>query len=96
MKTATGPKPVLNMGTLYEGDNGRIFCGACAGASATYTGRDISGQEVRRLTVDDADAFRAEMIRYGCPDLAEMCCESCGKTILSESGLEYVGDYDED
>lgn len=43
-------KPILLDDELYLGDNGRCFCGKHAGASARYTGRDISGQEVLHLT----------------------------------------------
>jgi len=68
-------KKVLDDAALYEGDNGRIFCGACAGSSAAYTGRDISGQKVHKMTVADADAMERELadIGYTCS------CESCGK-----------------
>jgi len=40
------PKPVLYKEQVYLGDNGQVFCGGCAGMSALYTGRDISGQKV--------------------------------------------------
>ena len=67
--------PALRADALYLGDNGRCFCGelACAGMTAFYTGRDISGQpvdEIRRPSVStqvrntDFDAF---------------ACEGCGK-----------------
>jgi hypothetical protein len=39
-------KPVLQQGVVYFADNGRAICLHCAGASAKYTGHDISGQEV--------------------------------------------------
>ena len=42
------PKPVLKDG-LYLGDNGRCFCFEHAGASAKYSGHDISGQKVLRV-----------------------------------------------
>jgi len=45
------PAPVLEPDTLYFGDNGRCFCGRHAGASALYTGRDISGQRVEQVNV---------------------------------------------
>jgi len=62
----------LDEGTIYIGDNGRMFCGRleCAGASAHFTGRDISGQFVLRLT----DADRQELAKY---QLAA-ACEVCG------------------
>ena len=48
--------PVLNEKALYLGDNGRCFCGQHAGMSAKFTGKDISGQDVYRLTADDMKA----------------------------------------
>lgn len=67
-------KPKLRPERLYEGDNGRVFCGAlsCAGMSAHFTGRDLSGALVRRLTPDDQAAFAS----LG----AAMRCEGCGRT----------------
>ena len=46
--------PVLKPETIYLADNGRAICLRCAGASALYTGRDISGQPVLPLTGDTA------------------------------------------
>ncbi len=62
----------LVSGMLYLGDNGRCFCGTlrCAGMSAHFTGRDISGQEVLALTPEVLAADpAAESVR----------CEGCGK-----------------
>lgn len=59
---------VLKSYRLYIGDNGRVFCGLvnCAGASATFTGRTISGQEVQLLAeIMPADGWS---------------CASCGRT----------------
>lgn len=47
------PVPVLKAGALYLSDNGRLICRDCAGMTALYTGHDISGQPVDRVTVDD-------------------------------------------
>ena len=44
------PVPVLKPDTIYCADNGRLICLHCAGASAKYTGHDISGQEVFPIT----------------------------------------------
>ena len=76
-------KPILDEDALYMGDNGRIFCGrvTCAGNSAAYAGRTISGHRVRRLSLLDAQAWRDEMISVGCSHLAEMRCETCGKSL---------------
>jgi len=43
-------QPKLSPTELYVGDNGRCFCGAHAGCSAMYTGRDLSGHNVMRVT----------------------------------------------
>jgi len=66
------PVPVLDPNALYWGDNGRCFCGECAGASAKYTGRDLSGQPVERITPEMAQSFALELSFV--PK-----CESCDK-----------------
>ena len=63
-------KPKLSPTDLYLGDNGRCFCGEHAGASAKYTGRDISGQRVHKVS----DADRAEAIAEG----FTLACETPG------------------
>ena len=57
MKSNTTPRPVLVPGAIYWADGGRRVCSRCAGASALYTGRDISGQRVERITVEDVLAW---------------------------------------
>lgn len=47
-------KTKLKSGVVYSGDNGRMICVECAGQSALYTGRDISGKRVVALTAADA------------------------------------------
>jgi hypothetical protein len=58
------PKPVLQDHALYVGDNGRVLHGKCSGNSARYTGRDLSGQKVFKLTKAeiqaDPDLFKCE------------------------------------
>jgi hypothetical protein len=66
------PEPVLSDDELYLCDNGACYCGKHCGASARFTGRDISGQRVERVTPADAQYFRDELG-------AELVCESCGK-----------------
>jgi hypothetical protein len=61
--------PILRDDELYLGDNGRCFCGHHAGASARYTGGDISGQPVHRVT----DADQREARRLG----VTLSCETC-------------------
>jgi hypothetical protein len=41
---------------LYFTDNGCILCGEHLGSSAKFTGRDISGQKIKKVTPDDARA----------------------------------------
>jgi len=48
----------LVAGATYSGDNGRLFCRDHAGASAKFTGRDLSGQRVARLSPADEKAIR--------------------------------------
>lgn len=58
---------------LYLGDNGRCFCGEmrCAGMTAFYSGRDLSGQTLYRLRPEDDKAPGLESDGFK--------CESCGK-----------------
>lgn len=46
-------KKRLKKNTIYFADNGRLICHECAGMSALYTGRDISGQKVEPLSKGD-------------------------------------------
>lgn len=52
--------------TLYLGDNGRCYCGAHLGATATATGCDLSGLALLALTPEivraypEAEVFRCE------------------------------------
>ena len=66
------PEPVLRHDALYLGDNGRCFCGRLhhAGMTARYTGRDLSGQPVHRVT----EADQREARRMG----VTLACEGCG------------------
>lgn len=67
----------LAAGAIYVGDNGRMMCAAmtCAGATATVSGRDLSGQRVRRTEVEDVAV-------WGTFDLGSMTCE-CGSVTLT-------------
>jgi len=69
--TATEPAPVLREDALYLGDNGRCFCGRLhhAGMTAHFTGRDLSGQLVHRVT----EADQREARRMG----ETLACEAC-------------------
>ena len=61
-------RPVLDDDAIYIGDAGHVSCGRHAGHSARYTGHDISGQPVMRVTA-------AEIAEFG---LACEVCESKG------------------
>jgi hypothetical protein len=67
-------KPKLRPDLIYQGDNGRLFCGEsrCAGASSYYTGRDISGQKVATYLPDDVAMFEEMLGKLP-------ACEGCGK-----------------
>ena len=52
--SAIAPKSVLKPGIIYSGDNGQRICLHCAGMSAKFTGRDLSGHKVTALGADDA------------------------------------------
>lgn len=54
-------------GGIYLTDNGRALCGEHLGASARFTGRDISGQEIYRVTPADVREW------------GPVCCETCGR-----------------
>ena len=56
---------------LYFTDNGAIYCGDHLGSSARYTGRDISGQKIERVTPEDAAQARRS---FG----MTLKCETCG------------------
>lgn len=68
------PKSELLDDALYLTDNGRVVCGADAGASARFTGRDISGQRVQRVTTKDDAYWLAELGSH-------ISCEQCGKQL---------------
>lgn len=58
--------------TIYLTDNGKALCGEHLGASARFTGRDISGQPILPMT----PAIVRESIRE---DQWHPTCEQCGK-----------------
>lgn len=64
-------KPVLKDDAVYFTDNGRILHGKCCGMSARYTGRDISGQKVMKVTPAIERQCREQ---YGFTPI----CETCG------------------
>ncbi len=72
-----------NPETLYLCDNGACYCGAHLGASASMTGRDISGQRVSRVTAKDAadhEMLYRQMGRVD-GDVPPLTCERprCGR-----------------
>lgn len=87
--TRTERRPALRADALYLGDNGRCFCGAleCAGQTAYFTGRDLSGQrveEIRRPSV-------STLVRN--TDFDAFACEGCGKGLGSASAAIPPGAY---
>ena len=71
----TDPQRLVEDNALYMGDNGRLFCGRHAGASAAYTLRDISGQKIIRVYSDPSNFVTAEFLSLGLVPK----CESCGR-----------------
>ncbi|MDD5304706.1 MAG: hypothetical protein PHS14_16550 [Elusimicrobia bacterium] len=63
-------KPTPN--ALYLTDNGAALCYEHLGASAKYTGCDLSGQPILKVTT----AVKAENAECGYPAIK---CEQCGK-----------------
>ncbi len=57
---------------IYFTDGGTVLCGAHLGASARYTGRDISGQPIEQVTPEDVRLALSE-------DGWTIKCETCGK-----------------
>ena len=72
--SAADPKPMLDEAAIYFGDNGRRFCGSlrCAGISAHYSARDLSGFRVEKAGAAD----NAEWLRMFKRPLT---CETCGR-----------------
>jgi len=66
---------MLDPAGLYLGDNGRCFCGQayCAGATAYYSGHDLSGQKVEGPLSPEDIAFMEQAIGH------PLTCETCGK-----------------
>lgn len=72
---ATKQTPVLREGTVYFADNGRRICLHCAGQSAKFTGRDISGRRVEAATNSIARQWLDDM---GKPLTCERRCTTHG------------------
>lgn len=68
--TNTEPKPVVKDDSLYFADNGACYCGKHLGMTARYTGRDISGQRIERIT----PRVLSECLSIG----FKPKCENCG------------------
>ena len=78
MKPARMPRRVVSDDALYFTDNGRIVCGRHCGTSAAFTGRDISGQKIERVTPETAASWLAEV---GEP----IACEDCAHGVKVRS-----------
>ena len=64
-------KPKLKPGLIYSADNGCLICLECAGSSAKYTGRDLSGQRVCAVPVAETVEWHKE---FGEPMRCERGC----------------------
>ncbi len=73
-KMAVRPRQLLLDEALYLTDNGRVVCGKDSGVSARFTGRDISGQRVARVTTMDDAYWLAELGEH-------IRCEQCGRQL---------------
>lgn len=62
---------------LYFTDNGAVLCGEHLGTTAAYTGRDISGQPIQRVSLADVREYHLN----GC-DIPDICCEVCTKQFV--------------
>lgn len=65
------PKVRAKPDVLYWDDNGRVVCGACAGATLRFTLRTLSGH--RAPPVSAADLAEARTLGW------TLKCEECGK-----------------
>ena len=72
------PSKVVVDAALYFTDNGRVVCGRHCGSTAQYTGRDISGQKIERVTPEAAASWLAEV---GEP----IACEDCAAGVKVRS-----------
>jgi len=72
------PGPVLRDEGLYLDGGGRLTCGLHAGCSARYTGYDIGGARVLRVTPAMARQMEREMADLGGYRVA---CEDCGRRV---------------
>jgi hypothetical protein len=70
MKT-TSSEWTASKSTIYITDNGSLLCGEHLGASAYWTGRDISGQPIEPVT----ESLNESWVSMGLTPR----CESCGK-----------------
>ena len=61
----------LDPDAIYLGENGRAFCGTHAGATAAYTGRDLDGRPVHRVTPRDVCDGQEIGVTFR--------CETCGR-----------------
>jgi hypothetical protein len=60
---------------IYLTDNGTTYCRDHLGTQALYTGRDISGQPIQRVTPEIAAEMNADLSLYG----LKVKCEICGR-----------------
>ncbi len=76
MKLIKAPHIALKPGTIYSADNGERICLHCAGNSAKFTGRDLSGMHVTPMTAADAVEWD---LAFAKPLSCERGCTTYGK-----------------
>ncbi len=79
--TMSKPFRGWNADALYFTDNGAVLCGADLGASAMYSGRDISGQKIQRVTPDDVREWNAMPDTDGLPPMRCECCHKAASLL---------------
>lgn len=73
---------ILTSSALYFTDNGAVYHGRCCGVSAQMTGRDISGQEVQRVSAADRE--------WAAKEGWTIDCETCGDRKATPEEIEKV------
>jgi hypothetical protein len=94
------PEPKLKEGVIYSGDNGQLICRNCAGSSAKYSGRDLSGHRVSPVKRDENAYWFAEFkedmqCEGGCISYGDVprAIEQMNRAQLRKAYVETIG-YD--
>ncbi len=87
------PKLFVVDTALYHTDNGRVVCGKHCGQTARYTGRDLSGQKIARVTAADGAEWLGAM-GMGAPIQCEVCRLTLDGTIAPVANDGEDADHD--